>query len=255
MIRAIINADDFGISGDVNEAVRECFERRFITNTTLMVNMPFADEAVEIAEKAGFSEAVGLHLNLTSGYPLTEPIRREPRFCRKSGSFNAYFQKHTMTRLMISRRETRAVAVEIEAQIRKYYSYGLPEKHLDSHHHVHTDASVIRVLLPLLKRYSFRSVRLSRNLFLKMNPLKRVYKNSYNRMLKKSGFDTTDFFGSYRDLSAMNGCVKDDALIEVMVHPMHNEGGTLVDTNVPMEKVKELLDSLNAVGQPYFPLN
>ncbi len=255
MIRAIINGDDFGISENVNEAVRECFERRLITNTTLMVNMPFADEAVEMAEKCGFAEAVGLHLNLTSGYPLTEDIRREPRFCRKNGSFNAYFQKHLMSRLVISPREKKAVAREIEAQIRKYYSYGLPEKHLDSHHHVHTDASVIDLLLPLIKRYSFRSVRLSRNLFLKMNPLKRVYKSAYNGKLKRSGLNTADLFGSYRDLSAMNGCIKDDVLLEVMVHPMYDEAGTLVDTNVPMERVKELLNSLNAVGQPYYPFD
>ncbi|MCR4589358.1 MAG: ChbG/HpnK family deacetylase [Lachnospiraceae bacterium] len=254
MIRAIINGDDFGISENVNEAVRECFEKRLITNTTLMVNMPYADEAVEIAEKCGFSEAVGLHLNLTSGYPLTEPIRRESRFCRKNGSFNAYFQKHLMSRLMLSRREERAVACEIEAQIRKYYSYGLPEKHLDSHHHVHTNAPVVNVLLPLLKRYSFRSVRLTRNLFLKMNPLKRVYKSSYNRKLKRSGLMTADYFGSYRDLSAMNGCIKDDVLLEVMVHPMYDDQGTLVDTNIPMDRVKELINSLNAVGQPYFPV-
>lgn len=252
MIRAIINGDDFGISENVNEAVRECFEKGLITNTTLMVNMPYADQAVDMALEGGFSEAVGLHLNLTSGMPLTKSIRKEPRFCRKDGSFNAYFQKHTLTRLSISRKEEKAVAEEIDAQIRKYFSYGLPEKHLDSHHHVHTDRSVMNVLKPLMKRYGFRTVRLSRNLFLKMNPLKRVYKSSFNGKLKRSGFLTTDYFGSYRDLSAMNGCIKDGSLLEVMVHPMYDEKGVLMDTNTPIVRVTELLDSLNAVRQPYF---
>ncbi len=254
MIRAIVNGDDFGMSAEVNEAVVESFERGFITNTTLMVNMPFADEAVELAKKNGFSEAVGLHLNLTGGYPLTKRIRKEKRFCRKDGSFNAYFQKHTASRLFISKRESQAVAEEIEAQIRKYFSYGLPEKHLDSHHHVHTDRSVIGLLLPLMARYSFRSVRLTRNLFLKMSIPKRIYKSAYNRRLRKNGYITADYFGSYRDLSAMNGSVKDDSLIEIMVHPMYESGGVLVDTNTPMEKVRELLDSLHAVPQPYFPI-
>ncbi|MCR4590883.1 MAG: ChbG/HpnK family deacetylase [Lachnospiraceae bacterium] len=254
MIRAIVNGDDFGISENVNEAVRVCFEKRLITNTTLMVNMPYADDAVEMAKKCGFDEAVGLHLNLTSGYPLTKRIRREKRFCRKDGSFNAYFQKHTMTRLFITRQESQAVAEEIEAQIRKYFSYGLPEKHLDSHHHVHTDRSVIIILLPLINRYGFKSVRLSRNMFLKMNVLKRIYKDSYNRRLKRSGLITADYFGSYRDLSAMDGKITDDSLIEVMVHPMFDGEGVLNDTNTPMEKVTELLDSLNSVRQPYFPV-
>ncbi len=254
MIRAIINGDDFGISAEVNEAVAESFERGFISNTTLMVNMPFADEAVELAKKNGFSEAVGLHLNLTSGYPLTRHIRKEKRFCRKDGSFNAYFEKHTLSRLIISRRESLAVSEEIEAQIRKYFSYGLPEKHLDSHHHVHTDRSVINLLLPLMGRYGFRSIRLTRNLFRKMSIPKRIYKNTYNKRLKKCGYITADYFGSYRDLSAMDGLVKDDSLIEVMVHPMYDSGGVLTDTNTPMAKVRELLDSLHAVPRPYYPI-
>ena len=251
MIRAIVNGDDFGKSQAVNRAVKECFERRFITNTTLMVNMPAADEAVETAEEYGFSEAVGLHLNLTSGYPLTDSIRKEPRFCRKDGSFNACFQKHTMTRLSLTRRERAVVYEEAEAQIRKYFSYGLPEKHLDSHHHVHTDRSVIGVLMPLLVKYGFRSVRLSRNLFLKMNPLKRVYKAQFNRRLKGSGLFTADYFGSFKDLSAMNGRIKSGSLVEIMVHPMYDPDGGLSDSGVPFERVKELLDSLNAECQPY----
>ncbi len=251
MIRAIINGDDFGKTQDINEAVRECFERRFITNTTLMVNMPWADDAVEMAKEYGFFEAVGLHLNLTSGYPLTKRIRKEPRFCRKDGSFNAFFQTHTLTRLAISSREAQAVREEAEAQIRKYFSYGLPEKHLDSHHHVHTDRSVIGVLMPLMLKYGFRSVRLTRNLYLKMNPLKRVYKAAFNRKLRGSGLFTTDYFGSFKDLSAMEGKLKTGALIEVMVHPMYDSEEGLSDSGVPFERIKELLDSLNAERQPY----
>ncbi len=246
-----MNGDDFGKNSSVNEAVRECFEKGYITNTTLMVNMPGSDEASEIAKGSGFSEAVGLHLNLTSGYPLTEKIRKEPRFCNKNGSFNAYFQQHTMTRLSINRREALAVREEAEAQIRKYFSYGLPEKHLDSHHHVHTDRSVMNVLMPLLLKYGFRSVRLSRNLFLKMNPLKRIYKGSFNNKLKHSGLFTADYFGSFKDLSAMNGKLGDGVLLEIMVHPMYDADGELVDTKVPFFRVKELLDSLNAELQPY----
>ncbi|MBQ6968234.1 MAG: ChbG/HpnK family deacetylase [Lachnospiraceae bacterium] len=254
MIRTIINGDDFGISENVNEAVRECFEKRLITNTTLMVNMPYADEAVRLAEENGFREAVGLHLNLTSGFPLTERIKRERRFCRKDGSFNAFFAQHTMSRLVISKAESAAVREEIEAQIRKYFEYGLPERHLDSHHHVHTNSSVMDALLPLLTKYGFRSVRLSRNLFVRMNPVKRIYKGLYNGKLKRNGFITADYFGSYKDLSAMNGKIRDGALVEIMVHPMYNEEGELCDTKIPMKKVSELLDSLNAERQPYFPV-
>ncbi len=246
-----MNGDDFGISEEVNEAVTECFDRRILTSTTLMVNMPYADQAVELSRKYGFAEMVGLHLNLTSGEPLTEEIRHFRRFCRKNGTFNAKFEKNTWTRLSISRQESAAVSREIEAQIKKYFDYGLPERHLDSHHHVHTDRSVMKVLLPLLKKYRFRSVRLTRNLFREMSFPKRIYKKNFNEKLKKNGFFTTDYFGSIRDLAVMDTDIPDNALLEVMVHPMYGEDGVLMDTSVPMEDVTALLNSLRAERQAW----
>ena len=253
MIRAIINGDDFGISPDVNKAICECFEKRILTGTTLMVNMPYADEAVKLAREYGFEEAVGLHLNLTSGMPLTEPIRKCPRFCRKDGRFNAHFQQNTLTRLHISAKESACVAIEIEAQMRKYFEYGLPERHLDSHHHVHTDRSVMKVLMPLIRKYDFRSVRLTRNLFKRMDPAKKIYKNSYNRRLKAAVPVVTEYFGSYRDLLLCGEELPENALVEVMVHPMHDEEGRLVDSKtIPMEDVDRLLDKLKAERQAYY---
>ena len=49
--KLIINADDFGISSSVNRAIVYAFSNNMITNTTLMVNMPYADEAVELEGK------------------------------------------------------------------------------------------------------------------------------------------------------------------------------------------------------------
>ena len=253
MIRVIINGDDFGISQNVNKAICECFAKRYLTGTTLMVNMPYAEEAVEMAREYGFHEAVGLHLNLTSGMPLTEDIKRCKRFCRKNGTFNAHFAQNTMSRLLITKEESRAVAKEIEAQMRRYFELGLAERHLDSHHHVHTDRSVMQVLMPLVHKYNFRSVRLSRNLFLKMNFLKRIYKSSFNNSLKSKVPVTTDYFGSYADLRNLKGSIPDNSLVEVMVHPMYDEKGVMVDSHeTPMRDLDTLLDELRAERQAYY---
>ena len=40
--KVIINADDFGYSSQVNEAVAECFRTGVINRTTIMVNMSAA---------------------------------------------------------------------------------------------------------------------------------------------------------------------------------------------------------------------
>ncbi|MBQ9503710.1 MAG: ChbG/HpnK family deacetylase [Lachnospiraceae bacterium] len=246
MIRIIINGDDFGISREVNKAISECFEERILTSTTLMVNMPYADEAVELAKEQGFYESVGLHFNLTGGTPLTDSIKAMKRFCRKNGTFNAYFQKHTASRLRLTKEELACVAEEAEAQIRKYISYGLPARHLDSHHHVHTNLPVWRVLVPLLHKYDFRSVRLSRNLFKRTAPLNAVYKKFFNSGLKKSRFITTDYFGSFKDLQKCRRMLKDNTLLELMLHPMYSEDGELCDTRNPMSDVLGLLESIDA---------
>ena len=251
MIRVIINGDDFGISREVNKAIAECFEKRILTSTTLMVNMPFADEAVELAKEQGFYESVGIHFNLTGGTPLTDNIRNMKRFCRKDGTFNAYFQKHTASRLSLTKEELACVAEEAEAQIRKYISYGLPARHLDSHHHVHTNLPVWKVLVPLLHKYDFRSVRLSRNLFKRTAPLNAVYKKYYNSGLKKSRFITTDYFGSFKDLQKCRRILKDNMLLELMLHPMYSESGELYDTKSPMSDVVGLLKSIDARRVPY----
>ncbi|MCR4909234.1 MAG: ChbG/HpnK family deacetylase [Lachnospiraceae bacterium] len=246
MMRTIVNGDDFGISHEVNLAIAEAFRRGILTGTTLMVNMPFAEEAAELSKKEGFYGNVGLHLNLTAGEPLTKKIRELKRFCSSEGKFNAVFQKSTATRLKIRPEESEAVKEEAEAQIRRYLSFGFPARHLDSHHHVHTDLSVWNELEGLLKKYDFRSVRLSRNLFRRTNIFNALYKKRFNRRLKKTGMFLTDYFGSFKDLSVMGRRVSDNALVEVMLHPMYSGEGALMDTKTPMEEVEALFKKLRA---------
>lgn len=75
MFEFLINADDFGLSEEVNEAIIYGFQQGFLDRTSLMVNMPFCADAVRKARQYGFDDKVGLHLNLVQGTPLTEPIK------------------------------------------------------------------------------------------------------------------------------------------------------------------------------------
>lgn len=63
---AIVNADDFGLSNRVNEAILEAHRNGIVTSTTLMANMPGSRHAVELAKRNG-SLGVGLHVNLSFG--------------------------------------------------------------------------------------------------------------------------------------------------------------------------------------------
>src|SRR5712672_1191198 len=105
--KIIVNADDFGMSAEVNRAIVEAFENNVISSTTLMANMPGFDEACELAHRHRLVSKIGLHLNLTSGYPLSSPIRRCARLCDTNGMFRA-----RQTRFRLSKEEVRGRWVE-----------------------------------------------------------------------------------------------------------------------------------------------
>lgn len=235
----IINADDFGKTEEVNQAICECFRFNYIDRTTLMVNMPYADAAVRDAEERGFLDCIGLHLNLTAGHPLTEAISQNPLFCDAEGNFHAGFHKSLKTRLLMSEKDIKQIAEELEAQIQKYLAYGCTLKHIDSHHHVHTDLPVLKALEPLLSKYEIKSIRIGRNLFTKDagNVFNVIYKKYYNARLKKTKLALTDYFGSANDFRSYMRHLRlnvkkfsEQYQTEIMVHPMYDAEGALVDT-------------------------
>jgi len=262
----IVNADDFGKSESVNRAIAECFAKDLIRRTTIMVNMPGADEAAAIAKEQGFAGQVGIHLNLTEGRPLTLDICSNPLLCDEKGNFHAGFQQTTKYRLYMDELTIAQIRKELDAQLEKYRAYGFTLWHIDSHHHVHTNYPVLRALKPLAKKYGFSSIRLGRNLFRGGNPLMRLYKILYNRALRKLCRETTDYFGSYKDFAAYfsldlpaaekeraatlkngagNNAIREflsKYRLEIMVHPMYDAYGVLVDTDIPMERERILLN-------------
>lgn len=237
----IINADDFGVSEDVNAAICECFAKKYIDRTTLMVNMPFADEAVRLSRENQFFEHVGLHLNLTSGKPLTKAMSESLVFCDESGTFHAQFHRNLKQRLYMSSKEVLLIQNELEAQIKKYLDYGFTCSHLDSHHHVHTNLPVLKALIPLILRYDIKTVRIGRNLFHKESAFNVCYKRIYNKKLNRMKVSASQYFGSYDDYVKYFTAPKTDKIefekknrTEIMVHPMYNENQTLVDADLTM---------------------
>ncbi len=72
--KLIVNADDFGMTEGNTIATIMCHETGILTSTTLMVNMPFAPLAVNLAKRHQ-NLGVGIHLVLTVGrYYVEERI-------------------------------------------------------------------------------------------------------------------------------------------------------------------------------------
>ena len=68
-MRLIINADDFGLSKSISDGIVEGIKKGYITSTTVMANMPYAEYAINQAIENNIN-CIGLHINLTVGKPI-----------------------------------------------------------------------------------------------------------------------------------------------------------------------------------------
>ena len=65
MIDVIVNADDFGATAGMTQAIIDGHKNGIVNSTSLMITMPLVSEAVEAAKSLPDLK-VGLHLNLTN---------------------------------------------------------------------------------------------------------------------------------------------------------------------------------------------
>lgn len=214
--KVTINADDFGKSASINQAIALCFEKKLINRTTIMVNMPFFNEAVKISQNKYFFDKVGLHINLMEGKPITKDIVKYPQVCT-NGIFNGKLQKYIRSHIFYDSQFKKALKDEIEAQINIYIETGFTLLHLDSHFHLHNELIIYSILKPLAKKYHFKSMRILRNLMPK-NTINEAIKYCYKTIINydiKHNFQHTEFFGSYHDFNLFYKKLS----VEVMVHP------------------------------------
>jgi chitin disaccharide deacetylase len=247
--KIIINADDFGYNIAINKAILRSFQSILITDTSLMVNMPGFEDAIQLARTQRFlSKKIGLHLNLTEGYPLSEGIRKCGRFCDGSGLF-IYRRKQPL--FFLGTREQKAIYMEMNAQMEKMIQAGIIPNHLDSHHHVHTEWAIMKLLIRLGKEYNVRKIRLTRNMGKQQGYSKRVYKYFLNGYLKYAGITGTNYFGDIDDMrEMMRARPPKGKTIEIMVHPCLDERQELVDYDRKnlQEKLIPLIDQRQTIS-------
>ncbi|MEK6408150.1 MAG: hopanoid biosynthesis-associated protein HpnK [Acidobacteriota bacterium] len=154
--RLIVNADDFGISAEVNEAVIRAFREGVLTSTSLMVTGAAFQQAVDLAkENPGL--AVGIHLVTVVGKSVL-PHSEIPALVDKQGNFS---NNSTLAGLKyyFSRRARRELRKEIAAQFEKFHSTGLPLSHIDGHLHLHVHPVIFNAALKLGAKYGARRMR------------------------------------------------------------------------------------------------
>jgi len=153
----IVNADDFGWSSGVNEAIAALYDAGVVTSTSLMVGSPAAPEAVQLA-RARPGLTVGLHVTL-AGAPALLTHAELPRICDAKGWLPGDWRRAALgyTFLPAWRREMRR---ELEAQFSRFAGLGLAWSHVDTHLHTGLTPAILKELLPLCRRFGVDAVRI-----------------------------------------------------------------------------------------------
>ena len=156
MKTAIITADDFGVSRQVNEAVEQAHREGILTVTSLMVTGVAAADAVERA-KANPTLGVGLHVALAETPPALPPAQI-PDLVDEAGAFR--IESLPVALALVARATVRRqLEAEIEAQFALFEATGLPLDHVNTHKHMHMHPVIAATLLKVGKRHGMRAIR------------------------------------------------------------------------------------------------
>jgi hopanoid biosynthesis associated protein HpnK len=156
--RLIVNADDFGRSASINQAVNRAHREGILTTASLMVNEPACAEAVALARENP-RLGVGLHLTLQVGHSALSPeqipglVNGNRQFTNNPAAAGLrYFF------LPALREQLRA---EIHAQFKKFRATGLPLDHVNGHLHLHLHPTVFRILMDDATELGIERLRLT----------------------------------------------------------------------------------------------
>jgi chitin disaccharide deacetylase len=156
--RLIVNADDFGRSHSINEAVIRAHQEGILTTASLMVNESACAEAVALAKQHP-ALGVGLHLTFLCGHsalPATEiPLLVNANQAFTENSFEAGMKYYFKTEL---RQQLHA---ELLAQFDRFKATGLPLDHVNGHLHMHLHPVIFDILMEQAASLGITRVRLT----------------------------------------------------------------------------------------------
>ncbi len=158
--RLIVNADDFGRSHSINEAVIRAHREGILTTASLMVNEAACDEAVALA-KENPRLGVGLHVSLLCGRSALAP-EKIPGLVNDRGEFTNSPVRAGMKYFFLREMQPQLEA-EISAQFERFHATGLNLDHVNGHLHLHLHPTVFSILLKRAKEWRLTHMRLTRD--------------------------------------------------------------------------------------------
>lgn len=129
----IINADDFGMSPNFNEAISKLLLSGSLSTTSLMPNGLYYDEALDLIRKYDLQN-IGIHLTLTrDNFIIDEPLIYNSLSNQRSSINNPNGLLYTNALDLKTNATCRDIIEEIKKQILKIQNEGIKFTHIDNH--------------------------------------------------------------------------------------------------------------------------
>ncbi len=240
-IKIIFNADDFGISKEVNQAVLEGHKNGLLSSTSLMANGPAFEDAILNILPQCKDIGIGVHLNIIEG----KSQGNFPTLCDKNSNYRNGFIKLLLK--SANKQFLQEVEQDFRLQIETILKYAKVD-HINSHVHVHAIPAIFEITCKLAKEYNIQYVRTQYEIPYFVPDIKKYFSLKYpvnlikvallnfftlinRKTIEKYGLNTNKYFigvnyTGYMDVNTIKygiNKIKDKKrLVEIAVHPTYD---------------------------------
>lgn len=156
MKQLIVNADDFGLTENVNRGILDAHREGIVTSTTLLAN-GMAFEAAAAASKRFPRLGIGVHLNLTEGMPVADASHIRTLVDR--GGRLHMSPARLWAGIVTGQVSLSDIEFELRAQVSKVIRAGIRPTHFDGHKHIHVLPRVSEIVIRLAHEFHIPAVR------------------------------------------------------------------------------------------------
>jgi predicted glycoside hydrolase/deacetylase ChbG (UPF0249 family) len=256
MKSVIINADDYGYRPDVSKAIIDSHQHGVLTSTTVLINFIPQEQVTQALsqEKLG----LGLHLNITSGTPLTAQWKEKyGGFTRPAKDTQQEFYREVWVEFF-QKFDTEDIYQEYSAQLAKFIElFGRKPTHLDSHHYTSAFPQVFPAFLRIAKENGLPvRPQVMFDWAANQHPMGNInHIGDLNQQLKQESVKSVDYFSllypnrydNYLEVIANElERIADGQSIELSCHPGYDEAWRKKDLDIMKDpKLQELIETMN----------
>jgi chitin disaccharide deacetylase len=241
-MKLIINADDFGISENVNNTILMMHKRGIVKSTSIVAAGESFIHAVEIARNNP-NLGIGVHLCLDGPFNIGKDYHSILTDSSKE-FYNIYEVKKKLKDYSLYESE---IYKEYCLQIEKVIDHHIQVSHLDTHHHLHLYLPFLNCLIKAAKKFKIPYIRTQKVLLNEnqsfINYFYRICHQFYlkSRIKAVDGFyehhinEDSNYEKNYNRILKL--LTTENSIIEIILHPHDND-----DPETRFFSSKRLLD-------------